>query len=308
MGSPVLPHVPSFAWRTACLPENGCGGALVSGRMLAPLRAPFIGRSPHLGSQPPSCRVRRDARARAGQRVRPAAGVAAALVPDRLMDLRGRSVRAGGPRRRLLGRTAALHRLHRPRPRGRDRVRRRDRDPRQDARPRRREPGGGHRRRRGVRDRRALRRGARRIIRTLQETAHEWAVHNFTSGCEVADMLVQRLEFSSGVRDALACTFERWNGTGFPAHAAARPFRLPCASCTSATTWRRSAASSRPSAPWRLLMIAATGPTIRRSRTCSSSTVARGSTGSASSSRGTPSWPSSPNPIGCSTRRHSTGR
>jgi HD-GYP domain-containing protein (c-di-GMP phosphodiesterase class II) len=56
------------------------------------------------------------------------------------------------------------------------------------------------------------------IIRVLQETAHEWAVHNFTSGCEVADMLVARLDFASGVREALACTYERWNGKGFPAH------------------------------------------------------------------------------------------
>jgi HD-GYP domain-containing protein (c-di-GMP phosphodiesterase class II) len=56
------------------------------------------------------------------------------------------------------------------------------------------------------------------IIRMLHETAHEWAVHNFSSGCEVADMLVQRLDFAPGVRDALACTFERWNGKGFPAH------------------------------------------------------------------------------------------
>jgi HD-GYP domain-containing protein (c-di-GMP phosphodiesterase class II) len=56
------------------------------------------------------------------------------------------------------------------------------------------------------------------IIRMLQATAHEWAVHNFTSGCEVADMLVARLEFGSGVGEALACTFERWNGNGFPAH------------------------------------------------------------------------------------------
>src|SRR3954453_22311764 len=56
------------------------------------------------------------------------------------------------------------------------------------------------------------------IIRMLQETAHEWAGHNFSSGCEVADMLVQRLEFGAGVRAALACTFERWNGKGFPAH------------------------------------------------------------------------------------------
>jgi HD-GYP domain-containing protein (c-di-GMP phosphodiesterase class II) len=57
------------------------------------------------------------------------------------------------------------------------------------------------------------------IIRMLQATAHEWAVHNFSSGCEVADMLVQRLDFGAGVREALACTFERWNGKGFPAHA-----------------------------------------------------------------------------------------
>lgn len=57
------------------------------------------------------------------------------------------------------------------------------------------------------------------IIRMLQETAHEWAVHNFASGCEVADALVQRLDFGPGVREALAHTFERWNGNGFPTHA-----------------------------------------------------------------------------------------
>jgi len=57
------------------------------------------------------------------------------------------------------------------------------------------------------------------IVHMLQETAHAWAVHNFTSGCEVADMLVQRLDFGPGVRGALAFTFERWNGNGFPAHA-----------------------------------------------------------------------------------------
>jgi HD-GYP domain-containing protein (c-di-GMP phosphodiesterase class II) len=56
------------------------------------------------------------------------------------------------------------------------------------------------------------------IIEMLQNTAHEWAVHNFTSGCEVANMLVQRLELGVGVREALAFTFERWNGKGFPTH------------------------------------------------------------------------------------------
>ncbi|HZT08385.1 MAG TPA: HD domain-containing phosphohydrolase [Chloroflexota bacterium] len=57
------------------------------------------------------------------------------------------------------------------------------------------------------------------IIQMLQHTAHEWAVYNFSSGCEVADMLVQRLDFGAGVREALGFTFERWNGNGFPAHA-----------------------------------------------------------------------------------------
>ena len=57
------------------------------------------------------------------------------------------------------------------------------------------------------------------IIRMLEQTAHEWAVHNFSSGCEVADMLVQRLDFGPGVREALSFTFERWNGNGFPVHA-----------------------------------------------------------------------------------------
>ncbi len=65
------------------------------------------------------------------------------------------------------------------------------------------------------------------IIRMLQETAHEWAVHNFASGCEVADMLVQRLELGPDVREALAFTFERWNGNGFPTHARGEAIPLP---------------------------------------------------------------------------------
>jgi len=65
------------------------------------------------------------------------------------------------------------------------------------------------------------------IIAMLQATAHEWAVHNFATGCEVADMLVQRLGLGSGVRDALACTFERYNGRGFPAHVQGEAIPLP---------------------------------------------------------------------------------
>ena len=65
------------------------------------------------------------------------------------------------------------------------------------------------------------------IVRMLQQTAHQWAVHNFASGCEVADMLVQRLDFGDGVREALAFTFERWNGKGFPTHAVGEAIPLP---------------------------------------------------------------------------------
>ena len=65
------------------------------------------------------------------------------------------------------------------------------------------------------------------IVRMLQETAHEWAVHNFESGCEVADMLVQRLDIGPDVREALGFTFERWNGNGFPTHARGEAIPLP---------------------------------------------------------------------------------
>ncbi len=65
------------------------------------------------------------------------------------------------------------------------------------------------------------------IVQMIQQTAREWAVHNFASGCEVADMLVERLDFGPGVRDALRFTFERWNGNGYPAHAKGESIPLP---------------------------------------------------------------------------------
>jgi HD-GYP domain-containing protein (c-di-GMP phosphodiesterase class II)/DNA-binding CsgD family transcriptional regulator len=65
------------------------------------------------------------------------------------------------------------------------------------------------------------------IVRMIQETAREWAVYNFSSGCEVADMLVQRLDFGPAVREALRFTFERWNGNGYPAHAQGDAIPLP---------------------------------------------------------------------------------
>ncbi len=65
------------------------------------------------------------------------------------------------------------------------------------------------------------------IVQMIQQTAREWAVHNFASGCEVADMLVQRLDFGPDVREALRYTFERWNGNGYPAHARGDAIPLP---------------------------------------------------------------------------------
>jgi HD-GYP domain-containing protein (c-di-GMP phosphodiesterase class II) len=65
------------------------------------------------------------------------------------------------------------------------------------------------------------------IIRMIQQTAREWAVYNFSSGCEVAEMLVQRLDMGTAVREALRYTFERWNGNGYPAHAAGEAIPLP---------------------------------------------------------------------------------
>jgi len=65
------------------------------------------------------------------------------------------------------------------------------------------------------------------IVQMIQQTAREWAEHNFASGCEVADMLVRRLDFGAGVRDALSYTFERWNGNGYPAHVGGEAIALP---------------------------------------------------------------------------------
>lgn len=56
------------------------------------------------------------------------------------------------------------------------------------------------------------------IVRRIQETIRDWAFDNFSSGCEVADMLVNRLDFGPDVREALRATFECWNGNGHPNH------------------------------------------------------------------------------------------
>ena len=65
------------------------------------------------------------------------------------------------------------------------------------------------------------------IVQKIQATIREWAFLNFSSGCEVADVLVERLEFGPDVRDALRCTFECWNGKGHPNHVQGEAIPLP---------------------------------------------------------------------------------
>jgi HD-GYP domain-containing protein (c-di-GMP phosphodiesterase class II) len=54
------------------------------------------------------------------------------------------------------------------------------------------------------------------IAQTIQEHGHDWAVHNFATGCEVGGMLIDRLGLGPKVKEAFAFTYERWNGAGFP--------------------------------------------------------------------------------------------
>ncbi|HEX8945901.1 MAG TPA: HD domain-containing phosphohydrolase [Gemmatimonadaceae bacterium] len=65
------------------------------------------------------------------------------------------------------------------------------------------------------------------VVQFIQQNAREWATHNFSSGCEVGDMLLQRIDFGPDVREALRFTFERWNGKGYPAHAGGETIPLP---------------------------------------------------------------------------------
>ena len=65
------------------------------------------------------------------------------------------------------------------------------------------------------------------IVQFIQQNAREWATHNFSSGCEVGDMLLQRIDFGPDVRAALRFTFERWNGKGYPTHSGGETIPLP---------------------------------------------------------------------------------
>jgi HD-GYP domain-containing protein (c-di-GMP phosphodiesterase class II)/DNA-binding CsgD family transcriptional regulator len=68
---------------------------------------------------------------------------------------------------------------------------------------------------------------AAQITQFIAAHAREWAVMNFTSGYEVADMLLQRVDFGPEVREALRFTFERWNGAGYPNHVGGEAIPLP---------------------------------------------------------------------------------
>ena len=64
------------------------------------------------------------------------------------------------------------------------------------------------------------------VVAAISAGAHDWAVLNFTSGCEAGDQLAARLGMTDDVRDALSHTFERWSGTGFPRHVAGEAIPL----------------------------------------------------------------------------------
>ena len=139
------------------------------------------------------------------------------------------------------------------------------------------------------------------IVRKIQETIREWAFLNFSSGCEVADVLVERLEFGPDVREALRCTFECWNGKGHPNHVQGEAIPLPMRIVhVSSRHGGDRSPSSRPTARSRPRASAAARRTTRRWPTSSSRMDATGSTGSPESSRGTPCSPSSPSPTACS--------
>jgi HD-GYP domain-containing protein (c-di-GMP phosphodiesterase class II) len=65
------------------------------------------------------------------------------------------------------------------------------------------------------------------IVQSLHEGAHDWAVNNFATGCEVGDMLIERLDFGPEVRESFRFTYERWNGKGYPTGARGDQIPLP---------------------------------------------------------------------------------
>ena len=71
--------------------------------------------------------------------------------------------------------------------------------------------------------------GARRVRDVLAMLAggRKYMEMNFRTGCEVGDVLLERLGMPDDVRDSLQYTFERWNGNGFPNGARGASIPLP---------------------------------------------------------------------------------
>ncbi|MFL6100098.1 MAG: HD domain-containing phosphohydrolase [Actinomycetales bacterium] len=64
------------------------------------------------------------------------------------------------------------------------------------------------------------------ITAVIRRDVDHWLAFNFSSGCEVADMLAARLGFDDHIRGVLGFSFERWNGAGFPHHASGEEIPL----------------------------------------------------------------------------------
>ena len=135
--------------------------------------------------------------------------------------------------------------------------------------------------------------------------AHDWAVHNFATGCEVADMLVQRLDLGAGVRASLAFTYERWNGNGFPTGASGDQIPLAMRVVHLSHDMEAIARRSSPRKRSMPLASAATGPTIPTSPISSRTTAPPGSSGSPRWIRGMPCSNSNRNPTASSMERRS---
>ncbi len=64
------------------------------------------------------------------------------------------------------------------------------------------------------------------ITRAIVEGGHQWSIGNFSIGCEVGGMLIERLHLGAAVETAFAFTYERWNGLGYPRGAAGEAIPL----------------------------------------------------------------------------------
>jgi response regulator RpfG family c-di-GMP phosphodiesterase len=64
-------------------------------------------------------------------------------------------------------------------------------------------------------------------VASILAGGRRFAQMNYRSSCEAADVLAARLGMARPVREALACTFERWNGKGQPNRVKGERIPLP---------------------------------------------------------------------------------